>query len=478
MTTNNTQDIMTVQFGGGLSPIPNGPAISDWTSYSIERDFMTAADHFHLTMEDDRATQLNQQLQIGQQLKFFINNNLIMIGYIDDYHMNLTPGGGTQLTITGRDLLGQAAQAYILPNMGTNLQTNFIFPATTTYLQAFQLIFGNFQASVPLAIVNDDNAMLTLSTGGRIGPKSHGKTIKGQSRSLSSSLSHIYKPDVHETYLTYAKRLAATLGCYIKVVIGTDGQELILISPPTYDRSNTQFYQLYHSAQTPTANNVLDLHWNISYKEQASVMIGQCTYGQPGYRKQTQKCVRINEITGYQLPVTGNLVDQSNLLLQSPLNQAIPNVSATVKALTTVQNDQNPGYYLMPSNTGLRAALQNLPIQVNTQFSRPEYYESNNAHTKVELEFDIAFEMSKKQNEFLTVEYEVENHTGTNGSDLITWQPNLLCNVHEDILSTTGAPFDATLWIQKVTFQRTVDHGPITKLQLRLPYVYTADITT
>lgn len=462
---------MTVQFTGSST------AISDWTSYSIERDFFTGADHFHLTMEDDRATQLNSNLQIGNQLKFFINNQLVLIGYIDDYTISMTPDTGTVLTVTGRDLLGVAAQSVILPNMGTSTNTNFIFPASTTYLQAFQVIFDAFQTGLGanVAITDDDSAMLKLSTGGRVGAKIKGKTVKGQTRSLSTSLSHNYKPELNETYLSYAKRLAATIGCFIKIVINGNGTEDILISPPTYDRDNTDFYTLVHNKQS---TNVLYSNWNISYKDQPSVIIGQCTYGQPGYKKQTQKCVRINEITGYKFQTS------SKSFSQNPLKEALPSVSQTVAALTTgniqtqqqFENTNNPGYYLMPSNSVLRDVLQNIPIQVNTQYSRAHFYESYNAHTKTELEFDVAFEMSKKQNEFIEVVYEVENHTCSNGTNFIVWQPDLLCNVQDTVLSSNGNPFNAQLWIQKVVFSRDTSHGPITKLTLRLPYVFIADI--
>jgi hypothetical protein len=466
------QDFVSIHFGNII--------IDDWTSYNIEQDFFTCSDAFTATLEDSKDTQLAQYMVLGQQVRVYIAGNLQMIAYLDDIDISYTRNGGTKLTISGRDILGQAAQAYILPNVGTSSDNNFHFTANTTFSQAFAQIFGSFQPNLDISITGDTDAegkSLTLKSGGQFGVRVKRKgNVRDQTqvRSFTDSLKHLLQPGLNETYLSYAKKLANCLGCYIKVILvpnGTNIEEQILISPPTYDRSSASPFILRHSHDSTLSilNNVLQGSLRFSAKEQFSVIIGQSTLGQPGYRKKTQKNICINELTGYSAPAN-NIYDLSIKLANATSNQqldnTIQNVKNAIKDLT-----QNKGYILMESNLDIYNVFSQLPIKVSTNYSRPFYYESKEAHEGQELSMSVRKLMAENQNKFLQAHYTVDGHSISG----VVWQPNCMCQLQDDVVNNT-APINTQLWIEKVNFTRTRQDGPKTHLKLNLPYTNTAII--
>src|ERR1700674_2913958 len=94
--------------------------IGNWTSYNVERDFFVPADAFTLVCEDDRADQLNNDIQLGMKVRLRVNNNTVLIGYVDDFQYTYNRSSGKQLTITGRDVLGMASDATVFPNLNQN----------------------------------------------------------------------------------------------------------------------------------------------------------------------------------------------------------------------------------------------------------------------------------------------------------------------------------------------------------------------
>jgi prophage tail gpP-like protein len=478
MTSFFTDDKLTVEFLD-QSGKPTNP-IDNWTTFNLQRDFFTPADTFTLVLEDDRAIQLNNQLQAGMALRFSINKVPCMTGFIFKYHLGYSRTGGMQLTISGQDLLGWMAKAICLPtNVGT-ATTNYHFKPTDTFKYAFETLFNTFAAEVQLPVKlnvkTDDTANLSISTGGTVGNKVNKKS-RNLAKSLQSAFQRLSAPHNNETFLAYALRLAKHLGCNIKLAsaLNVDGSLDVFVMPPTYDRTVNTPFSIYHSfnPSPPNFNTALDGSVEIDMEHQPSVIVMEmATAGNNSYYQGAQKISCINELTGY--PRT------AGLQLQNPpnnINQAVPNVQQFVNALvnpTGATDKLKVGYNILPPNQALYDTLPSTLIGLQTQLSLPAYMQDNNAHTIDELNFGAAKAMAEAQDKYFTLNYTVQGFS-QNGR---VWSPNMMVNVYDQTIGQPGKPLDGSFWLQKVNFikQRNAP-GTITQLQLGLPYTHAFTIT-
>ena len=491
-----------------------------FTSYNVEQDFNTPSDAFTFITEDgDQIKNIYENIYIGIHIGIYVNSNCIILGYIDNFDLVYNRNGGIRLTLTGRDLLGIAAQTHLLPNMGTSAATNFQFPATTTYQQAFSQIFQaglypvsnynpqNAATFSPPVVMAANDASLSVISGGKIGLSVFRRTGRGLIKSINTAVNHLMKPDLRHTHtdtvLGYADKLAKSIGCKIKCA-PINGIETIYINPPSYDREGATPYAITHLQNQPTQNNVIDGKIKIDYKNQPTVIIGQITHSDPQFRQQTYKVICVNEITGYQNlnglvqanPTTGQdalqytnlekatvksqvqyVIDQltsGQVSSGATITTTVNNPSPSAQPTTTTTNIA-PGYQILNPNMDLAKAYFSIQGSIMpftlSPFNRMEYYEDTSAWTVDELQFAVAEKMADYQDQYLTLEYTVKGHT-VNGA---VWQPNVLCTVQDDI--TGLAPFSGTFWIQKVNFIRSRNEGCLTKLTLKLPYTHLSRTT-
>jgi hypothetical protein len=460
------RDDLSVEF---LDQYGNPTAtINNWTSFNLERDFFIPADGFVLELQDDRATQLNAQLQLGMAVLFKINNNTIMTGYIFDYNLSYDKKAGQKLTISGKDLLGYMEIAVCYPNLGSvDSNTNFHFKATDTIQTALQTIFNAFtaEAQLPQKITVDveDGEYLTFATGFATGIARRGKSARGIASSLRRNLGHLTAPNKGETYLSYAIRICKHIGANIKMSPGTN--DTIIVSAPTYDREGNQIpHYLVNAIDDPSYNNILNGNIKYSISSQPSVVIVEmATAGNNVYYKSVFKAIVINELTGY---------DPNPAFDDYTLDNAIPNVKSAIKQLTNNQKvmlggqTSSTGYYLLPPNNDINVKISgspNLPPNVQTQASVPKYFVDSNAHTNDECIFAAAMAMAEAQDKFIVINYSVKGFTQFGA----VWYPNLMTHVVDEDLN-----IESDFWIKKVNFTRTRTSGTITHLELTLPYTH------
>jgi len=449
----------------------NHQNIKNWTEYDIQKDFFDFADGFTLVLEDDRLDQLTQHLEVGMRLEFKINKFNILVGYIDSIDLAYTRGGhGKSLTIRGRDVCGLLSDAHVYPNLGLGGNTQYQFNPLDKLSDALNVILTNGLTPIENLFTNDLNGNLQLLEKSQIGNAAFstgfgtGIKVKGRnlSKSYNSNLEKLCKPEKGESYIGYATRLATRAGCFIKCMPGTDNA--LLISPPTYQRVGFSApYNLNHIYIQSTVNNIHEGRLKISYKNQPSVIIGEANHGGPTFRKETQKVVCINEFTGYVKNT--QTLDVSN---------SIPSVKNALQQLTTGPiNENNSGYLLLAPNLDLYSVATQNVIGTTAISSRPYYYVDYNAETPEELIISVAELMAKFQDDFLELEYTVDNHTN-NG---VPWNTNLMCNVSDEAISPNQC-MTGQFWIQKVNFTKSRGGGTETKLLLRLPYTHVVNFTS
>jgi hypothetical protein len=472
-----------------------------YVSLHMEKDFFTCADRATIIIENSNPATYVQYMNRKTNVAIYINGNLNMVGYVFDFKYEYGRNT-TKLTVEVKDLLEFMAQGSCPPNMvpGVNLNstTNYHFPKDTTYKQAFEVICATFQHSfavdfVPEVVLTDQPTTkngkpnnptnLTISSGGFAGIRAGGKKSKQFTKSVNSSLNRLNTPEKGESYLSYLKRLAKMIGCYVKMVPGSEDQ--IVIQAPTYDRNTGVPFNIYHYVSVPNnqQNNVeehAELHWN--YDGLHSVIIVEGNSLDPNeFHFQDDKAYAINELTGYSLESLGTY--NFNLATQSQeLPPAVPGVRQLIDQLVDLSNTSisvsngqvsksGSNYASVPFNAQLYGLRYKMPVDTMNPVSLPLYDVSHSAHTMENLLFEAAQKLAEEQDKAVEFVYKTDGFT-QNG---FVWQPNMLVNVVEEAL-TPGTPMNITMWIKKVNYMQDRHGGTTTTITCTLPYTHNFEL--
>lgn len=498
---NGTIDQVTVEFADADGNIID--SVSNWTSYSIERDFFNPIDSFMLEMADARADSLMSQIAIGMKVIFKVLNHSIMVGFIDSFDLYTDRGSsGKRLVIRGRDRMGMLFDSSIYPNLGsTTIQETYQFKATDTLEKVVKTILASAPGIDPDKIyIDDDSKDLTAATGFGIGIRSRGKTGRGLSKSFSSNLGHLLKPEKGETYLGYLSRICTRAGCEIKMQPGTD--DSVYIGPPIYERNSTPsdrpnkyaafaavgqpvFWLMRRtinessnapnhatalgSSQFSSSNNVISAKMTVDYKDQPSIIIAEGNHGGPTFKKVTRKVICLNELTAWDRKPG----------LKPSLDNARPSVKQAVDVLTS----GSTGYTLLGVNQDLYNAVPTTIANLQTTVSRPKYIVDYNSQTEDELKFYVAQLMAHYQDRYFGIEYEVMGHTDTSSDPFFfnaagwgaVWAPNLMVFVNDDQFDPKNTMF-GLYWIRKIVLIRDRSGGTRTRIHITLPYTHLYNI--
>lgn len=428
-------DTLTAVFNKGLF---NEVNIQNFTSYTLDADFFVPADAFSLSIEDDRADELNNKIVIGSPLVISINDAPQLIGYVEKVDYHYVRGAGSQLHISGRDTLGLMSDAITPPN---NTFTN-----TTTIKQILTSLFADFGITTGKYSISDI-AEMSVATAGLVGSANRGKTPKAVAKSWLRQINRQIKPRKEEGYLEYAMRICKEVGLNIKLLPGTTKA---YVNTPIYDRTSPPLFALNNRFSTngsgsPKQNNIKSGNLSFDYTRQPSVIISEMSGAQqPSFEINQQKVLMVNDLIGYN--AFGDLYDE--------LQAIVDKYSKTY------------GYYLIPPSQGLSDAVPNLLVNqpdVIGTIARPMYLFDEHATNQDELIFFTLEKMSKHQDAFMHLEYEVKDHS----FNKYIWQVNQMVSVSDDRLEMYS-----NYWIKRRTFSKSRDHGTTTRLVLSLPYIW------
>lgn len=491
MTNGSPQnDTMTLTFinpltGATVGGVAVANSINNYTSINMEKDFFTPANGLTIVIEDSSATSLTASLQRGFKVQVDINGNPNMVGYIFDYDLSYSKGGGFKLTIRCKDLLEYMAQAVVYPNMGQNLTTNYHFKPTDTLEYALVTLANAFQDVTGVEITIDiaDSAnSLQFSSGFAVGLRQKGKTSKARSSSITAAFNHLTTPEKGESYLAYILRLIKHAGCNIKM--SDTSPSTILVAPPTYDRTAATPFTITHYVSSPNnqQNTVIEAHYHFGLDRQPSVIIVESnTNGDGKFYQSVLKGVAINEMTAFTYQAGATSLTAAN---------AIPSVSNAVAQLTN--GVLGTGYVIADFNAQLYALRGSLPVDISTAVSLPYYTVDYNAHNKQEVLFSASMILAEVQDKYVEFTYRLQGWTmpGTTA----VWQPNMMVNIIEEIFSP-GASTNSTsgqsssggssaqnttitkMWIKKVNYIKTRNGGTEVQITCTLPYTHNFEIT-
>ena len=439
--------------GNQLAPV------SFITSYTVEDDFWNSVGSFTFVIEQDKnwaftqMKDLRRYLSPGFRIDMTLNNIPIFKGYIGKPNLAYDSNRGLSLTIKGRNYLGIIADSTVFPYVAVDNSTMapmVQFPTDTTFQTALELLLVDGTNITQL--VTTDAGNLPLSSGGIAGFKNGRGTRKGlKPARLTNAIAHIMKPNVGEGRLQYAQRIADLIGAHIRMIPGTS---ICCVMPPIYDRDGGPIYDI-RLVPGDATSNATSMMEDIDWDKQCDALIVQSNVGGQNFRRDLQKCICINDITGY---------DRDSNNMATGIKQDILD---TTNFLTS-----NNNYLMLGPNeypyAQLPANVQGLPSIV----SRVEYVEDDRSFTPEHLQYYTALRMAKIQDKFFRLKYTIPGHTTLKGDP---WQTNMMCNVRDDIINPGDGSSNKQYWIAKRSFTKSTA-GTKTNIELTLPYIYLFDM--
>ncbi len=390
----------------------SGIEISNWTRYSFNSHFLTPTDAWSFTLEGESIDQsLINKLAPGSRVTLTVNGHVNGDGYIDAMDLHCDRGGGTQLTIEGRDRLAMAVDGCVDPKTQ--------FSRDMTLYDVVKRVFTPYGWSDDnqFLISNETNANV-ISGQKRGRPLSKGKKPK----ELKSFTIHQLKPYASEGAFAFASRICQRHG--LMIWLSAEGNFLI-IGKPDFNQETRHILRRARGANGES-NNILAGGKKFDLADQPSIIIA----------------------TGYGAGAE---------FQHSKLKVAMKNPAVSVDVSDVLA--KHPDAFLMTaSNSPTIAAYKATPVTVPR--SRPVFLHDDESKTIEQLKNFVLREMSLRLRKSMTCRYTVEGHTN-NGS---VWCVDSIVDVHDDI-----AGVNEPMWVLSRTLTKSRSEGTRTEVELIRP---------
>ena len=393
-----------------LENLDLGIQFDTWKSYRFNDHFLTPADGWSMTLGDESVgDELIAKLQPGQLIRLSINGHTTSTGYIDSITVTTDRGGGTNVTIEGRDRMGAVVDGCVNPLMR--------FTATQTIADVAAAVLTPFG----LATVVDNDVNKGVITGQLSGVKTtkKGKPLKAY------QLANQLKPHPHEGAFAFLSRLTQRSGLWVWP--SADGQSAIVGAP---DFEQEPIFKIVHKrGAAGVANNVISSHVKKDGGDQPSMIVATGS-GTGGDNLSGQlRVFVINDFTAYD----------ANGALR-------PEITAVLKTFGASAGAPTRGFQ---------------PFQWYPQkTSRILYMHDDESHTLDQLLYFARREMALMQRKTLTATYVFEGHENSGRPwcvDAIVDVDDDVSNVHEE------------LWVLSRTFTKDRSSGTHTTVELIRP---------
>lgn len=391
--------------------------LTQWTSYDFSSDFLTPSDSFSFQLgSEGLAEKQRAGLRLGARVRIYIDSITLAEGFIDSIEISATRGAGVVYNIRGRDRLGQALDtcvdpAFQLKEGGTlaDLVRRLYAPLGFVADEHFVVDpSANRDArsgirGVPTAKTKKAKAAASAVDLRRVVPAGHviiqdpnvrelpGTNIKP----LKSFVLHQLKPYNHESVYAFSARVAQRHGLWIRV--SADGEQLILAKP---DYAQEPAFIL-HRSRTGTGN-VIDGTVRYEMTDQPTMIIADGFSGGAEFGKSRIKAFIVNPLLG--LTDEGEYTDEVKGVLE--------------KHPRAVENT------LPAAAFPFRAA--DIPF-------RPMYLHDDESKTQEQLNNFVKREMSLRYRKSLHASYTVEGHGQTVNDRFITWVPDTVVEVIDEV---------------------------------------------
>lgn len=223
--------------------LDTGAEFTSWTSATMQSDFLTPCDSFQLDCGAEIAgTELAKQLRAGTKIQIFINEQPQLTGYVDRTQVQ-SCRGGTRVSISGRDFLGQLVDSNVDPRMQIAKDASIETILKTVLTDQFGIEYElktNYDAR-------------SICTGKKIGQK---KNYTGR-RSRKDPLKNV-QPQDNEGAFGYLSKILTAHGYWLWAMPDGTG---VVVSGPDYTQKPaftlTTRYSLNANEKT-AQNNVIE----------------------------------------------------------------------------------------------------------------------------------------------------------------------------------------------------------------------------
>jgi prophage tail gpP-like protein len=401
-----------------------------WTSYTFDSDFLTPCDQFSFTVGDPLIPQgISGEIAHGLKVTLKVNGRPTCVGRIDEVERSVDRSGGTVLSITGRDLLGDVVDSCVDPRTRFTNQQSLI-DVVSTVLSPFGLD----------SFYTDNVANRSLITGNQYGAKTNkvtvtkkGKVTKASGQVVKSAVQYQAKPHPHEGAYEFCERLAKREGQHIWMA--ADGS--VVIGQPDFGQKPTFFINRLRGL-AGGANNAVEGSVKFSRTEQPSMIVCQGKSGGGNFADTADTVIIVNELIARRADTNG-LIDG-----------VLDVINAYPHAYVMNQTDL--------SNAIIPSASTPYPI------AKPLFLVDDESRNLDQLKNFARREMAIRQRTAITAQYEVAGHT-QNGK---TWAIDTIVSVADDV-----GNLHQPMWIEGVQFTKDRMGGTRTTIRCLVPYTLT-----
>jgi len=396
--------------------------LDTWKSYRFNSHFLTKTDGWSATLGDESISdKLIASVKVGMKVQLRIDNLVQGSGFIDDVEISSSRQGGTEVSISGRDVLAPTVDACMDPTIKLT--------AGQTVVDLLRAVFNPFGLLIYVADNDDNRGLMTGQTRGTP------TTKKG--KPLKSYVNHQLKPYPNEGAFDFASRVCQRHGLWIWP--SSTGTALI-VGRPTYD-AGTDFY-LYHTRDHGALNNIVHSTVRRSSEQQPSVIVAT-GFGTGGENSIANlRVIMVNELVAFD--TTGALQPSvAAILAKYPSAYRFP-----------TRTNFTPPAPLKPSSDSAFFTTSTLMLD---PVSRPMFLHDDESKDLNELKNFAQREMALRQRRALEAHYTVEGHKN-NGKP---WAVDCVVDVQDDISGLNEA-----MWILGRTFVKDRSGGTMTELEL------------
>lgn len=458
-----------------------GRRLTNWKSYSYNSDFLTPTDGWSFTLGDDETgDELLRDLAVGQRVTLVVNGVRQGDGYIDEVAISASRSSGTDVTISGRDLLAPVVDAILDPVVH--------FKAGQTLQDILRALFEPFGFS-KFEVDNEANrdALSGQTRGvpmGKARVSKRGKVSGGGP--LKNFVEHQLKPNPKEGTFAFAVRLTQRHGLWIWLAADN---ETIIVAKPNFAQMPRG--QITHRR---TGGNVLSGSVTRSLVEQPSCIVATGRGGGGEHERNGMRVIAINACVAADVSEILKRYRGGSTLSRWEDTRA---VDLSVKGLaaaprgvanlpwfkTTTQSVEEhqgkmfrqslaPGVYI--NDPFLRPVIEKYPgakviivgersaTRYLVSTARPLFLQDASSNTLAQVENYARREMALRQKKGFQVHYSVEGHAPPGGSP---WTVDTMVAVEDDVLGV-----HEILYVQGRTFNRSRSGGTTTDLQLIRPH--------
>lgn len=433
-----------------------GRRIERWKSYSYNSDYLAPTDGWSFTLGDDETgDDLLRALTPGQRLTLVVNGVKQGDGYIDDVNITTSRGGGTEVSISGRDLLGPVVDACIDPQIK--------FTAGQTLADVLRVIFGHYGFK-KFAIDNVANlGVLAGQTRGVPVAKTHvskrGKVSGGAP--LKSFVVHQLKPHDKEGAFAFAARITQRHGLWISLAADN---ETIIVAKPNFEQAVR--YGITHRR---AGGDVLHGSVTRSVAQQPSCIVATGRGGGGEHDYSAMRVIAINACVSADVDAVlkrygpgSNVAGYSRWVV--PMRDAKTQTVAEHQALRPVNFLNDP--FLDPIVTKYPGAKvitvgEKSTTHYKVSSARPVFMQDTASSTLTEIENFARREMALLQRKGFEVQYTVEGHAPVDGPP---WTVDTMVAVDDDVHG-----IHEPLYVMGRTFHKSRS-GTTTDLHLIRPH--------